>query len=156
MRILRVFGISLIPEGCPARRSTNTAVRRDFAALFARSRTFAGKRASGTWETDREGQILQGQLRRRARLGRGRRRTSLEVLRICRRPGRPSQGWLFAGPLALPVALGRGGIRADKREGDGATPRGSFRALRLWWRADRLLRPPTSLPIRRIASADAW
>ena len=31
---------------------------------------------------------------------------------------------LLAGPLALPVVLGRGGIRANKFEGDGATPRG--------------------------------
>ena len=38
----------------------------------------------------------------------------------------------------MPVALGRGGIKADKREGDGGTPRGRFRPVRLWWRADRL------------------
>ena len=51
------------------------------------------------------------------------------------------RGWLLAGPLALPVALGRGGIRANKREGDGGTPRGTFRLRRLWWRADRAPRP---------------
>jgi L,D-peptidoglycan transpeptidase YkuD (ErfK/YbiS/YcfS/YnhG family) len=56
----------------------------------------------------------------------------------------------------MPVALGRGGIRADKREGDGATPRGRFHPLRLWWRADRLPRPHTLLPARRIGPADAW
>jgi L,D-peptidoglycan transpeptidase YkuD (ErfK/YbiS/YcfS/YnhG family) len=54
------------------------------------------------------------------------------------------------------VALGRGGIRADKREGDGGTPRGSFRPIRLWWRVDRLVRLSTSLPARRIGPADAW
>jgi len=63
---------------------------------------------------------------------------------------------MFAGALTLPVALGRGGLRADKREGDGGTPRGSFRPLRLWWRADRLVRPRTLLPVRRIGPADAW
>ena len=41
------------------------------------------------------------------------------------------------GRCAIPVVLGRGGIRANKREGDGATPRGRFRLVRLWWRADR-------------------
>ena len=72
------------------------------------------------------------------------------------RPGRPAQGWLSAGPLALPVALGRAGIKANKREGDGATPRGTFRPLRLWWRADRHPRPPTRLPVRRIGANDGW
>jgi L,D-peptidoglycan transpeptidase YkuD (ErfK/YbiS/YcfS/YnhG family) len=56
----------------------------------------------------------------------------------------------------VPVALGRAGVRANKREGDGGTPRGRFRAVRLWWRADRLARPRTSLPLRRIGRADAW
>ena len=51
----------------------------------------------------------------------------------------------MAGPLALPVALGRGGIKANKREGDGGTPRGTFRLRRLWWRADRAPRPTTQL-----------
>jgi L,D-peptidoglycan transpeptidase YkuD (ErfK/YbiS/YcfS/YnhG family) len=54
------------------------------------------------------------------------------------------------------VALGRGGILANKREGDGATPRGIFRAVRLWWRADRHPQPATALPVRRITSLDAW
>jgi L,D-peptidoglycan transpeptidase YkuD (ErfK/YbiS/YcfS/YnhG family) len=56
----------------------------------------------------------------------------------------------------VPVALGRGGIKANKREGDGGTPRGQFRPVRLWWRADRMPRPQTLLTIRRIGPADAW
>ncbi len=72
------------------------------------------------------------------------------------RPGRPTQGWLTAGALTVPVALGRGGIKANKFEGDGATPRGRFRLTRLWWRPDRHPRPPTMLPVRRIRPADGW
>jgi L,D-peptidoglycan transpeptidase YkuD (ErfK/YbiS/YcfS/YnhG family) len=87
---------------------------------------------------------------------RTKRRTALRSIRVSTRPGRKSQGWLFAGPLAMPVALGRTGIKADKREGDGGTPRGRFRPLRLWWRADRLPRPRTLLPVRRIGPDDAW
>jgi L,D-peptidoglycan transpeptidase YkuD (ErfK/YbiS/YcfS/YnhG family) len=84
------------------------------------------------------------------------RRTSLRVVRIRPRTGRPSQGWLFAGAKTLRVALGRTGIKADKREGDGGTPAGRFHPVRLWWRADRLPRPRTLLPTRRIAPGDAW
>jgi len=54
------------------------------------------------------------------------------------------------------VALGRAGIKANKREGDGATPRGRFRLIALWWRADRRPRPPSRLPGRRIEPALAW
>jgi L,D-peptidoglycan transpeptidase YkuD (ErfK/YbiS/YcfS/YnhG family) len=57
---------------------------------------------------------------------------------------------------SIPVALGRGGILANKREGDGGTPRGSFRPRRLWWRADRHPRPRTLLPVRAIGPADGW
>ena len=87
---------------------------------------------------------------------RGPRRLSLRTIRVSTRPGRPTEGLLFAGPLVARVALGRGGIRADKREGDGGTPRGGFRPLKLWWRSDRLIRPRTLLPIRPIGADDAW
>jgi L,D-peptidoglycan transpeptidase YkuD (ErfK/YbiS/YcfS/YnhG family) len=83
-------------------------------------------------------------------------RTALRTIRVSTRPGRKSQGWLFAGPFTAPVALGRTGIKADKREGDSGTPRGRFRPLRLWWRADRLPRPRTLLAVRRIGPDDAW
>jgi len=67
-----------------------------------------------------------------------------------------SIGRLRAGPVAIPVALGRGGIRANKREGDGATPRGRYQLVRLWWRADRAPRPATKLPARRISPEMGW
>lgn len=80
----------------------------------------------------------------------------LRFVRIAARPGSSTRGYLFAGPVVVPVALGRGGIRADKREGDGGTPAGRFHPVRLWWRADRLPRPQTLLPARRIGPDDAW
>jgi L,D-peptidoglycan transpeptidase YkuD (ErfK/YbiS/YcfS/YnhG family) len=80
----------------------------------------------------------------------------LSIVRVRARPGRRSEGWLTAGVWRFPVALGRSGIRADKREGDGGTPRGGFRFLRVWWRADRGPRTRTRLPIRRIRPDDAW
>ena len=89
-------------------------------------------------------------------MAQGRHETSLRRLTVRRKPGAPTQGWLTAGPLVLPVALGRGGIKANKREGDGSTPRGSFRLKRLWWRADRHPRPATMLPVQRIRPDDGW
>ena len=84
------------------------------------------------------------------------RRRSFSLLRVRMRPGRRTGGLLLAGPHALSVVLGRGGVRANKLEGDGATPRGQFRLLRLWWRGDRHLRPRTLLPVRRISPDLAW
>ena len=84
------------------------------------------------------------------------RRISLDAVYVSVRPGRPSQGFIRAGSWCVPVALGLAGIRANKREGDGGTPRGRFRPVRLWWRADRLPRPLTQLPVRPIGRKDAW
>ena len=80
----------------------------------------------------------------------------ISAIRVRPAAGNPRRGWLTAGQLTIPVALGRGGIRANKREGDGGTPRGSFRPQRLWWRADRHGRPQTFLPVRCIGAEDAW
>jgi L,D-peptidoglycan transpeptidase YkuD (ErfK/YbiS/YcfS/YnhG family) len=80
----------------------------------------------------------------------------LAAIRIRPAAGNPCRGWLTAGGRTVPVALGRGGIRANKREGDGGTPKGTFRPRRLWWRADRDPRPQTFLPVRAIRPDDAW
>jgi L,D-peptidoglycan transpeptidase YkuD (ErfK/YbiS/YcfS/YnhG family) len=87
---------------------------------------------------------------------RGKRSGSFSAIHIRARPRRPSQAWLAAGHRSIPAALGRSGVKASKREGDGATPAGRFHPVRLWWRADRLPRPPTLLPVRRIGPDDAW
>ncbi|HZD27867.1 MAG TPA: L,D-transpeptidase family protein [Xanthobacteraceae bacterium] len=84
------------------------------------------------------------------------RRRALSLIRVRALPGNRTRGVLLAGTRALPVVLGRRGIRANKFEGDGATPRGKFRLIRLWWRADRHPRPPTLLPVRRIGPTLAW
>ena len=78
------------------------------------------------------------------------------LLRVRARPGERTRGWLIAGNWRVPAALGRGGILANKREGDGATPRGRFGLVRLWWRPDRGPRPRTPLPVRPIRPDDAW
>jgi L,D-peptidoglycan transpeptidase YkuD (ErfK/YbiS/YcfS/YnhG family) len=62
----------------------------------------------------------------------------LAAIRIHAAAGSRRRGWLLAGPQMIPVALGRGGILANKREGDGGT------------------RPRSFLPTRAIAPDDAW
>jgi L,D-peptidoglycan transpeptidase YkuD (ErfK/YbiS/YcfS/YnhG family) len=80
----------------------------------------------------------------------------LSLVRVNRAAGNPRRGWLTADGWTIPVALGRGGIKANKREGDGGTPRGVFHPRRLWWRADRHVRPRTHIPARAIRPEDAW
>jgi L,D-peptidoglycan transpeptidase YkuD (ErfK/YbiS/YcfS/YnhG family) len=85
-----------------------------------------------------------------------RRDRPLSAIRVQRAAGDPRRGWLTADGWTVPVALGRGGILANKREGDGGTPRGIYRPLQLWWRADRHRRPQTFLPARPIRPEDGW
>ena len=53
-------------------------------------------------------------------------------------------------------AVGRGGIRADKREGDGATPAGAWALREVLYRADRIAAPVTRLPLRALRPDDGW
>lgn len=67
-----------------------------------------------------------------------------------------SSGFLTWSAQRVRCALGRGGVRTDKREGDGATPVGAFPLRRLLYRADRLERPRTGLPVDPIREDDGW
>ncbi len=65
------------------------------------------------------------------------------------------RGAFFMG-RRMPCEIGRAGISANKREGDGVTPAGRWRLVGLWWRADRLPRPKAALPLRPIGPRDGW
>lgn len=67
-----------------------------------------------------------------------------------------SKGWLRIGTLVLPCAVGRSGRSVTKREGDGATPSGSWRAVQVLYRADRGQRPQTVLPVCAIKPDEGW
>ena len=62
-------------------------------------------------------------------------------------------GLRFMGRL-WPCTIGRGGVRSDKREGDGATPVGVHRLVGMLYRPDRMARPVNwALPI---GPRDLW
>ncbi len=67
-----------------------------------------------------------------------------------------TQGIVRVAGRSIPCALGRSGRRAIKREGDGATPAGAWRVLRVYYRPDRMRRPQTGLPTHRIYPDDGW
>jgi L,D-peptidoglycan transpeptidase YkuD (ErfK/YbiS/YcfS/YnhG family) len=66
------------------------------------------------------------------------------------------RGVLSYGSLTFPCVLGRSGRRAGKREGDGATPLGTFALRQAFYRPDRLMRPRTRLPTSPIRPSDGW
>ena len=82
---------------------------------------------------------------------RGCRSVRLHVVSSCR-----TRGVLSLGALRLPCAIGRGGIVASKREGDGGTPAGRWRLTEVFWRSDHARRPRSSLPVRAIRPDDGW
>jgi len=60
------------------------------------------------------------------------------------------------GTIRVRCALGRGGLSPDKQEGDKTTPEGRFILRRVMYRADRLERPRTALPVLRLEPGDGW
>ena len=60
--------------------------------------------------------------------------------------------------LRLRAAHGRSGVTpaAAKREGDGATPSGLLRLVRVLYRADRIKPPACAVPLEPIGPQDGW
>lgn len=83
-------------------------------------------------------------------------RHNRQTLIVQPRPGAPTKGILRLGDRRFPCALGRSGVTRNKREGDGATPAGRFAILDVRYRADRIPRPATRLPLQRSRPADGW
>ncbi|MGO9006760.1 MAG: L,D-transpeptidase family protein [Beijerinckiaceae bacterium] len=66
------------------------------------------------------------------------------------------RGRMRAGACIFVCAIGGGGIRHAKREGDGATPAGRFACLGGFFNSQRATRPRTALPLRVIKRELGW
>jgi L,D-peptidoglycan transpeptidase YkuD (ErfK/YbiS/YcfS/YnhG family) len=67
-----------------------------------------------------------------------------------------SDGRLIWRGQTMRCALGKGGVRVEKEEGDGATPAGLLPLRRILYRADRVPPPRCAMPIEPIATSDGW
>lgn len=65
-------------------------------------------------------------------------------------------GLFRLGGMVWRCALGRGGVRVEKQEGDGATPAGLLPLRRILYRADRVAPPACRAPVEPIAPTDGW
>ncbi len=81
-------------------------------------------------------------------------RMDLEIWPL--RDGPVHHGSARFGDLVIACALGRAGISAGKREGDGATPSGSFAVRRVLYRRDREKTPGGLLACTAIGRDDGW
>ncbi len=70
--------------------------------------------------------------------------------------GAPHQGRLICGTSTLRCALGRSGMTRDKREGDGATPKGRLKLLHALLRPGRFSRAGFSPPAIHVREKDGW
>jgi L,D-peptidoglycan transpeptidase YkuD (ErfK/YbiS/YcfS/YnhG family) len=68
----------------------------------------------------------------------------------------PARGTLVCDGHRYACALGRNGVSASKIEGDGTTPIGRFFLRQLFYRADRLALPVTTLMTRELQPRDGW
>jgi L,D-peptidoglycan transpeptidase YkuD (ErfK/YbiS/YcfS/YnhG family) len=65
-------------------------------------------------------------------------------------------GQLYWSRGSAAAAVGRAGVKLGKREGDGATPAGSYPLISVLYRPDRLTAPTSHLPVRSISPDDGW
>lgn len=83
-------------------------------------------------------------------------RAELQPIVVRVRSARCTLGVVEIGWQRFACSLGKGGVRSRKREGDGASPRGTWRTVRALYRADRSSRPRSGLDMRAIKPADGW
>jgi len=82
--------------------------------------------------------------------------TRLKLLRVRPVACERARGWLTAGNLRFACALGPAGITRRKREGDKATPVGTFALLWGYFRADRRRPDAGGAPLKPLGQLQGW
>jgi len=65
-------------------------------------------------------------------------------------------GYLYFKNLKFRCAFGKSGIKIKMKEGDGATPKGTFKLIKVFYRSDKIKRIKTSLKKIKIKKNMAW
>ena len=68
----------------------------------------------------------------------------------------PSHGYISLGSKLIPCVFGRNGVTYQKREGDGCTPKGHFRLLKVFYKPGVVVRPNTTLPVQPLHKNYGW
>ena len=63
---------------------------------------------------------------------------------------------LIVDDFKLKCCIGKEGLKKNKIEGDGTTPKGKFSLGKLYWRNDRIKKPKTSLNCKKITKNLGW
>jgi L,D-peptidoglycan transpeptidase YkuD (ErfK/YbiS/YcfS/YnhG family) len=83
-------------------------------------------------------------------------RTGPRVIAVRPSPSDRRKGLVRIGPVTVPAALGRGGVTAFKREGDGGTPRATMAVLSGFRRGGMLTPDGAGLALQRVSCRDGW
>jgi L,D-peptidoglycan transpeptidase YkuD (ErfK/YbiS/YcfS/YnhG family) len=67
-----------------------------------------------------------------------------------------ADGWACCGARRYRCTFGLAGFSADKHEGDGTTPIGTWTCRMLYYRPDRLPLPRTGLRVVPLTAGDGW
>nr|WP_298796252.1 L,D-transpeptidase family protein [uncultured Acetobacter sp.] len=67
-----------------------------------------------------------------------------------------SDAQLHCGHKVMSTVVGKNGLTEQKQEGDHATPIGIFPLRKVYYRADRIIKPRTILPVEPLSRLDGW
>jgi L,D-peptidoglycan transpeptidase YkuD (ErfK/YbiS/YcfS/YnhG family) len=97
-------------------------------------------------------------VRRKPNLAQKRRQRAQKcaIVRVFAKSDAAISGTLSCGNVQFPAALGKGGVRALKREGDGAAPMGIWPLAHAYYRPDRMKRPLTGVRIEPLRANFGW